>query len=445
MNTKVWPALFAGLIAFPCLAKEPSMSNVKTYCYGRYLVDLPADAQLTGQGYEYDYGRIDASKEDSDLAGFDRRMKTRYEALKAGKQKDGFDVAAERQPAKNIRIFELSKKVITFMAGGFEAYKWDRGTTFSMQYSGYSVEKLPSVVAGVQGEVLDKLQYREPDDIPSKSGFCLGNGFIAGAGTTEQPEEAWMSFRFPQWPGVVVTVRSMTVSKPGEPKLLARLGNASSSRSLSGLLAQVHVLRKGERIAAGRAGEEMLSTVPTDGGYRLHQFRWEAQGTKLNAPLDPTLIVEFQSGAKYDHGQPIRPKVTDEQATQLFDAVVNSIRLRPSAGGTLSDGGPAAPLPLGTLAATGAPCPQTGWWTCPEASGHEIVGGARQLLTQGSVMPAAQVLDKARWFDKARGKHRQFSISTTWQLVGYADPQPDTPPRGKAGDGVDDATPENDA
>ena len=124
----------------------------------------------------------------------------------------------------------------------------------------------------------------------------------------------------------------------GEPKLLARLGNASSSRSLSGLLAQVHVLRKGERIAAGRAGEEMLSTVPTDGGYRLHQFRWEAQGTKLNAPLDPTLIVEFQSGAKYDHGQPIRPKVTDEQATQLFDAVVNSIRLRPSAGGTLSAG-----------------------------------------------------------------------------------------------------------
>ncbi|MEX3954787.1 hypothetical protein [Trinickia sp. EG282A] len=38
------------------------MSNTKTYCIGRYLVDLPADAQINGQAYDYKYGRIDSSK-----------------------------------------------------------------------------------------------------------------------------------------------------------------------------------------------------------------------------------------------------------------------------------------------------------------------------------------------------------------------------------------------
>ena len=169
----------------------------------------------------------------------------------------------------------------------------------------------------------------------------------------------------------------------------------------------------------------MLSTVPSGNGYHLHEFRWESQGTSINDPLKPTLIVELESGmTSDDDGEPTRPRLTDEQAIAIFDAVANSVRLRPVDGAKISEAAPAPLVPLGTLAQTGTPCPQTGWWTCPEATANEVEGGRRQRFEAGTAMPIVQVFGKQSFVDRLTGRQQKHGINTVWQLVAY-DPSAD--------------------
>jgi len=219
---------------------------------------------------------------------------------------------------------------------------------------------------------------------------------------------------------VLISVNSITITKLGEPKLLERVDSTPVPDALKGVAGLIKTLRKGNRTVNGREGEEILETYPTDLGFRTHQFRWEAQGTQIGEALKPTLIVEFESGMfKDDHGNPLRPNITDDQAIAIFDAVVNSIRLRPTSGTKVSSAVPSSTLPLGTLVQTGSICPQTGWWTCPEANGHEVVGGGRQRFIAGSVMPVTTVLGSRNFADKLLGKQPQYNVNTTWQLVGF--------------------------
>ncbi len=401
-----------------CNAKESSMSDTKTYCFGRYLVDVPGDAQISGQAYEYNYGRIDVSEVSANQADFESQMRQREAELKSGKQKDNFIFVAGRRPSQVEEIFELSRKLITGPSTGFEAYKWDHGNTFSMQGVGYGPDKIQLVMSEIKNDVLAKLHFRDSNSIPAQPGFCLKNGFIADDGTTAQHEDAGISFKFARWPGVLVSVHSMTITKLGEPKLLARVDGAPVPSALQGVVGLIRTLRKGTRTVNGRDGEEILETYPTELGFRTHQFRWEAQGTQVGEALKPTLVVEFESVMFKDaQGNPLRPKLTDEQATQIFDAIVNSVRLRPTSGGKVSEVAPVPTLPLGTLAQTGSVCPQTGWWTCPEAVAHKIEGGGRQRFIAGSPMPGITVLGERNLIDRLLGVQPSYNVSTTWELV----------------------------
>ena len=418
-------ALGASLLTPMCDAKEPAMSDTKTYCVGRFLVDVPADAQINGQAYQYMFGRIDSAASGESEERFAQEMNQREADLKAGRQKQKFTLSGVKSPIASIRIFELSRQLLTGPSVGVEAYRWDQGHVFSLQQTGFDPARYPIILSHLQGDLLPNLHARPDNEIPSKPGFCLKDGFIANDGKTTHSEDAGISFRFARWPGILVSVRAMTVSKLGEPTLLQRADSGSVPDAFKNVVSQIKVIRRGSRDINGRRGEELLETIPAEGGFQLHQFRWEAQGSAIDEPLQPTLIVEFESGMTSINGDPVRPNLTSDQAIAVFDAVVNSVRLRPTGGSSVSENAPPPTLPLGTLVQTGLACPQAGWWTCPEANGHELAGGARQFFEVGATMPAAQVLTPPSFADRLLGKHPVHAVNTTWQLVAHEDPSSD--------------------
>lgn len=420
VSRKFVVALCAVLVTTVCYAKGPAMNDVKTYCYGRYLVDVPSDAQVSGQAYEYMFGQVRTDSSSISKSKYQQQVTQREADLRAGKEKNQYSLVGVQRPTGDSEIFEISRKLLMGPSVGVEVYKWDKDHAFSMHEKGFDPEKYQSVLADIGSRLLPNLHARDLDEIPTRSGFCIKDGFIADDGSRAQHEDAGISFKFARWPGVLISVHTMTVTKLGEPKLLDRIDGTPVPDALKGAAGLIKTLRKGNRTVDGREGEEILETYPTDQGFRTHQFRWEAQGTQVSEPLKPTLIVEFESGMfKDDHGNPLRPNITDEQATEIFDAVVNSIRLRPTSGGKVSSADPSVVLPLGTLAQTGSVCPQTGWWTCPEANGQEVVGGGRQRFVAGSMMPVATVLGSRNLTEKLLGKQPQYNVNTTWQLVDF--------------------------
>ncbi|CAB3699210.1 T6SS immunity protein Tli4 family protein [Trinickia soli] len=413
--------LLSSIIALNCYAKDPQMSETKTYCMGRYLVDVPADAQINGQAYMYRFGLIETDASIETALAFQQKMDEREVELRGGKHKKRYALVGVRRPSSTIRIFELSTELIVGSSAGFGAYVWDDGRTFSMEETAYDPAKFGDILAELQEKLLPHLKARSPDDIPTAPGFCLKDGFITDDGKVPQFESALIGFKFAKWPGVQVTVQTATVTKLGEPKLLERLNMDDVPERFKNLVSKIHTIRRGERAINGRAGEEDLSTVPTGHGYSVHQFRWESQGSHVSDALEPTLVVELESGMTRDgHGNPARPPLTDEEAVAVFDAVSKSLRFRSSESGVITgDTHPSPDLPLGTLAQTGTTCPQTGWWTCPEAISNEIEGGGRQRFEAGSVIPAAQVLGKQSLIDRLTGRREKYSVNTVWKLVAY--------------------------
>ena len=411
--------LYVSLFAMVCNAKEPLMSDTKTYCVGRFLVDIPADAQINGQAYEYLLGQVTSDTSAADEQHFAQLMEKREADLKSGKRKDGYMLTAVRTPSPSIRVFELSQNLLMGPSLALEAYRWDRGRVFSVSQKGFDAKKYPNILSRLQADFLPNLHARNAEDIPSRPGFCLNDGFVASDGSAHQNEDAGISFKFAKWPGVLVSIRTMTIAKVGEPTLLQRADSGSVPEAFANVVNRIRVLRRGHRSINGRDGEELLETVPAEGGYHLHQFRWEAQGTAVGDALKPTLIVEFESGMTSVNGDPARPKLTDDQAIAVFDAVANSLRIRPVGEVKTSDADPSPTLPLGALAQTGSICPQTGWWTCPEASSHELEGGARQHFAAGTVLPTATVLGTPTIADRIRGRQPRHITNTTWRLVDY--------------------------
>ena len=187
-------------------------------------------------------------------------------------------------------------------------------------------------------------------------------------------------------------------------------------------MGKIKTLRRGKHDVGSFKGEESLDMVPADGGYKVHMFRWEAQGVP-DDPFKPNLVVELTTGRNSGY-QDKRPTISEKEAVELFDAVVNSIRLRPTGPAKRSEAAPAPKAPLGEMATTGRQCPQTGRWRAEE--------GEERLIREGEVMPHTPVSGTASLWQKLRGEAAPiYRSATVWKLVAYEMPADDMPPDGQ--------------
>ena len=207
--------------------------------------------------------------------------------------------------------------------------------------------------------------------------------------------------------------------------LLARVNNGKPfPAELQDAAKQIRSLRKGKHPVSGIDAEEILDAYPTDGGGYSHHFRWEALG-KPHSIKEPSIVIELET-ATADGGMLLaNSSLTDKQAIELFDAIVNSIRLRPTTPGKASaaepnptdDNGVTKRLPLGTKVSSLRACPESGIYECqadaPGVTEHRV------FVAQGRPMPAAFVMNPKSGVAGLFGGKEQQEVDTTWTLVAY--------------------------
>ena len=74
-------------------------------------------------------------------------------------------------------------------------------------------------------------------------------------------------------------------------------------------------------------------------------------------------------------------------------------------------------VPVGSFAATGIPCPASGWWKCEDP---RALDGTR-WFAQGSLLPSATFAVPPRAFGRASGAARSIERRGAWRLVRLAD------------------------
>ena len=404
--------------------------KMMTVCVGRFLIDLPEGVELS-----YRPARIAGVdlvvEEHSPETQLAIEITKRHQELTGQKNEYGHPSLEKEEKVKAVnldftvlysgrskpdRVIEFGKVVPNTEEGiRVEALGQKQDVLYSFLGKNLSSPKYEGNVR----DLVHKLRYLAPGEVPNEPGFCINRGIIL-----DPPVDDVENF-------------TMFASPKGHPDIAIRLDVQSGVVLGPSLLARdakndvklqhpnnVSTLKKGARTINGIAGEEVLDKFKEDSGTTGHAFTWESPGNAKDV-TSPIITMELETGLGAPSGKPVNASLTDPAVLELWDKISSSLRLRPTDGSKHSDAGntpspsagTASRLPLGEFASTGAICGQTGYWRCPESDTQ----GSTRLFQQGSVMPPATIAQELSMFDRLKGVSGVHQTNTVWQLVGYVE------------------------
>lgn len=297
----------------------------KTHCFGRFLVDLPPQAQVRAG---YSVGGLRLERLRGGRAMVMREIEVRENALKQQPHRTQGSMFIKRETLGGEGVGVLSWRSDSSLDFMFrDAYFFSRDGLVSYKYSGLLrrdredrsrvfVNNLSNNVHGLRG-----------DETPVGPGFCVDGGYIAG--NVFMAERFRVGFTMPEHPGMHFSIMSSTGA--AETTLLERVGGFFRTEVV-GWAAGMRTLRKRRRALGPYQGEEYLVTASKD-GQTVYAFIWEYQG-KNGSLSEPNLVLDLGVLERDtdDEGTPPPPAFqSDREALQLWDAILNSIRLRPGA------------------------------------------------------------------------------------------------------------------
>ena len=299
----------------------------QTICLGRFLVNVPKDAFVVANSSKYRWDSVSVTRASQEkfaqfISEKEKKLRTIRHEREASLLKhfhrtsDGTSaVMVFWQTPETAHVYET------------EAYKWIRGHQFLIK--GDASQDKVATALELANRTLSELHFRHNGEIPTGPGFCIDNGYFLGEPASPHLEETFVHFRFKSNPDVMVTISTETNGEQLNDGLLARTENRFIPDAYKELAKGVKTLRRGRHQVGNIQGEETLDSVPGGETYAVHMFYWEATG-KPRDLYAPSIVINLETGETLN-AEKRRPSLTDQQAIELFDSIVNSIRIRPIA------------------------------------------------------------------------------------------------------------------
>ena len=400
--------------------------KMKTVCVGRFLVDVPMEAEVSLSREMMDGFTIE-TREETETA-FRERVAAREADLQSrGPATDG---TGGMVAASDLHIVEMTGRTFVYgrdrgylMKGdqriddefvSVEAHAHTGGFSFLL-----SMKVADETDAQAAEALLARLKLRGDDEVTVMPGFCIRRAVFAEPLPPHNTEHIVMHIGLPDHPDLGMALASL----PGGGRsrsLLTRVSENDEQASPDEML-RVTKLRAEKRDINNLPGEEVLERVRELNFATTFGFMWETQGVK-NDPLQPFLSLELHAGiSREPGGKPANSSLHEDAVLALWDAVASSIRLRPSGPPPAADPPQDPPGPkLGTAANAGDVCPQSGWWQCREGGpGIDVHGGQVQYIRKGERMPQALLLPRQTLWQKVRRIQPSMESPrlTAWTLV----------------------------
>lgn len=315
----------------PDLAKRNQVINTieptpwTTHCVGRFLIDLPEDAEYAGGYFEYGFAKIE--RQSMEHSAFLQEFDSFEKRLRNTRHKSGTSLLLKGEaPDDNTRVYGYWKEDFLDVSVALSGYRWLHGQRY-LAKSGADPDRIEGAAMRL-GIILANLRAMQTN-VPTSKGFCIEQALIADDGTSKN-ESLNMRFRLKNHPDIVLDIA--TTRNTGEPpeSLLSRKPSVFSGLGILGAtLGGIRNIRDGDRKIGDHPGQEWLMKAPNEQGQKAHLFTWEAPGLYRDA-LHPQIRFDLQSG-NFDGGLEPRPiSMTDKQMLDLWDRILNSLRLRPT-------------------------------------------------------------------------------------------------------------------
>jgi hypothetical protein len=391
----------------------------RTVCVGRYLLDVPAQADVSLSGAMLDGFEIESAEESE--SDFRNRLEMRETEI-AGHGKGMVEARDLRVPGMVGRAFIFDRSRGYLMEGdrrvdmesvSVEVHANAGGLSFSLSASSTDESAVQAAEA-----LLMHLRIRSEDEIPNVPGFCIKRGVFVEPLQAHKNEHMVMHLGIPSHPDLAMILFSIAGGNP-QPSLLSRVARTDATSSADDLL-RVSKLRSDKRSINGLDGEEVVERVREYNFTTGYTFNWETRGITDDV-LRPYLSLEMQTGvSERPGGEPTDTSLHEDALLAFWDSIASSLRLHKG------EPPPAGPLPeppgpkLGMVVHAGETCPHSGWWQCDVGrSSLDVHGGQVQFLRKGERVPQALLLPRQSLWQKV--KRVQPSVestqATTWTLV----------------------------
>ena len=346
MKRRAFIATLAGVAFFPTLAacgpdkKEKQvidqlLSSMKPHALGRHIIYLPEGFQMKmgseGSEVELIYGLDKDFKtttlfllnENSMLSDFYMTVAKRENELQAY-QNDELHIPMLIEKKKlSDTVFSILSYDDDSLDDYFriEFFILVNGALLHAKGNAHGRSKIKDVESRLAR--LAAGTSRQNDPTRAGKGFLFGPVLIDGDHDQEISDLYFFNDKLPDI-GWSTLADALTVNP--EESLLQRWDSNISLYRLGGLFGTI---RRGKRIIAGMPGEELLTK------YKEHErtaLSFNAESRRPRPAFDaPLLTIDFDSGKQLEGGTYPESSWSPAEAAAVWDAVLNSVRLRPGA------------------------------------------------------------------------------------------------------------------
>jgi len=292
-----------------------------THAIGRHLIDIPFDA-TTIERHKINDVPIQHLSDIVTQTDFDKLLATREKELRAKKHKTRGSMYIE-----NVVHTKGAVTLVSWYDQGsellylFESFFLVGNKT--IKYSGDVMPERRELILDVRGEFAGEWRDVQAEEVPTGFGFVAGSVMLADRRFND---ESWqMLIKLADKPDAWLKASGYVQGQP-EPSLRDRAGGLLASLLTS--VAGFERLRSRSRPVGPIEADEIL-LAGTENGKRLYGFKWEAPG-KANSLAEPNLnlSLDVRESAYLTNNESF---ASDEEALEIWDRVVESIRLRPGA------------------------------------------------------------------------------------------------------------------
>lgn len=395
--------------------------KMKPMCVGRFLIDVPADAEVSYRGAMISGWSI-VTYEETDEQFATRVEKKEAKLSNEKNERGGPSLENTQQINKNgvhgkIHVFgrewirglpdePISENV------RIEAMIRAKKHSFNLTIE-YSDDNDLNKLA----ELATQFRSREENEIPTEAGYCFEGGFITEPITAKQTERTTMFVGLNGHPDVSIAL-SMIAGITTPRTLLQRDADAPT---INANRSRFHSLRRGARAFNGEPGEEILDRVHEFNGNYCHSFMWELIHNKTDNVFTPLMSFELSTGSSQP-GTTVDSSLTDAQALALWDKMLSSLRVRPVVVAE-SVAVASTQAAMGTRANSGMACPASGWWHCLNVLAQDNT----RWFQRGQILPKASVQKQQSLLDRLKGTPDLISKPTVWEFVRIDDGAKDSP------------------
>jgi len=306
----------------------------KTVCLGRYLVDMPTEVTLNyGYLFSYNAGQYSLKKVQGTAEDAKKMAEAKANELKASPHDTKGSLYVRSIPLANGGILVQGYSV-SFNVDSYDVFLYipvvTRKKSFIYTYQGDSYPDSEQQDLKDFSAFAESFRPYDEGVIPKEPGLCLEDVILVNLPDAFK-DNLWVNFNDPYATTLTLAFVAQIVFEDFQ-WLSKRPGWVDQECFLMGGSGKCEKLRFEKHPVGPIEGEELcLSKKTKDGRYRIYDFQWDnpgVVGSKTSPEL--TLSLIYPGPSIYNTTEPL-PFFNDDEALAVWDRLVNSLRLRPTA------------------------------------------------------------------------------------------------------------------